>query len=178
MFKGNAKNLEVDDCLEAFHQLSSNAEVMKNLQKNLCNTSSDFVAWFLLTVIHALAEEFLEKAQSDVFCEKLPKVISEEENDVIFYIAGSVISKLLKRMKRLLHSVKETKNAVADKIHKDISRLNHLLDHCNTVTGNKILKKALNRGGLKFPNSQFLEFFVVLSKLFVQELGNCHLTLI
>ena len=96
----------MDDCLTAFHQLSSNAEVMKNLQKNLCNTSSDFVAWFLLTSIHALAEEFLEKAQSDVFCEKLPKVISEEVNDDIFYIAGSVISKQLKRMNRLLHSVK------------------------------------------------------------------------
>ena len=31
-----------------------------------------------------------------------------------FYIAGSVISKLLKRMNRLLPSVKETTNAVAE----------------------------------------------------------------
>ena len=46
LFKGNAKNVKVDECLKACHQLSSNAEVMKNLQTNLCNTSSDFVAWF------------------------------------------------------------------------------------------------------------------------------------
>ena len=59
--------------------------------------------------MHVLAEEFSEKGQSDISCEKLPKVISEEGKDVIFYIAGSLISKLLKRMNRLLHSVKETK---------------------------------------------------------------------
>ena len=101
----------------------------------------------------------------------MPKVISEEEKKMLyfFYIGGSVISKLLKRMNRLLHSVKETKNAVADKLHEDISRLNHRLDHCNTVTGNNTLKKALNRGGLTFPNSQFLECFVVLSKFFTQK---------
>ena len=33
-------------CLKAFHQLSSNPEVMKNMQNILYNTSSDFVAWF------------------------------------------------------------------------------------------------------------------------------------
>ena len=46
MLKRNAKNVKVDECLKAFHQLSSNAEVMENLQKHLYNTSSDFVTWF------------------------------------------------------------------------------------------------------------------------------------
>ena len=175
LFKRNTKIVKVDHCLKAFHQLSSNAEVMKNLQKNLGNISSDFVAWFLFTLMHVLAEEFSEKAQSDVFCEKLPKVISEEEKDVIFYIAGSVISKLLKMMNRLLHSVKETKNAVADKIHEDISRLNRLVDHCNTVTSNKTLTETLNRGGLKFQKQPVFRNFCHTEQMFcsrVEELSS------
>jgi len=171
LFKGNTNIVKVDDCLKAFHHLSSNAEVMNNLQKNLCNTASDFVAWFLFTFMHVVAEEFSEKAQSDVFCEQLPKVISEEEKDVIFYIAGSVISKLLKRMNRLLHSVKETKNAVADKIHEDISRLNRLVDHCSTVTSNKTLTETLNRGGLKFPKKPVFSIFCHTEQVFCSKVG-------
>ena len=73
----NSFKVKLDDFLKAFHHLSSNAENENNLQKNRCNTSSDFVAWFLFTFMHVVAEEFSEKAQSDVFCEQLPKVISK-----------------------------------------------------------------------------------------------------
>ena len=62
-----------------------------------------------------------------------------------------MISKLLKRMNRLLHSVKETKNAVADKIHEDISRLNRLVDHRSTVTSNKNIDRNSEQRWIEIP---------------------------
>ena len=74
-------------------------------------------------------------------------------------------------MNRLLHSVKETKNAVADKIHKDISRLNRLVDHCNTVTSNKTLTETLNRGGLQFPKKPVFTIFCRTEQVFCSKVG-------
>ena len=84
LFKGNTKIVKVNDCLKAFHQLSSNAEVMKNLQKRFCNTSSDFVAWFLFTFMRVLAEEFSEKAQSDVLCESYQRSFQKKKKILYF----------------------------------------------------------------------------------------------
>ena len=79
LFKGNTKIAKVDDCLKAFHQLSSNAEVIKNLQKNLCNTSSDFCCMVSFTFMHVLADESSGTAQSDVFCESYQKSFQKKK---------------------------------------------------------------------------------------------------
>ena len=153
LFKRNSKVARVEDCLKAFHRLSSNAEFMGSLQTKLCNASSDFAAWFLLTFMHIFAEEVSDKVQSDIVGNK-PRVISEEEKDVIYYIAGSVIKKLLKRMNALL-KMKKARNSDTEKVQEDVSRLDRLLGQCDVVTNNKTLTESLNRGGLKFPKKSF-----------------------
>ena len=169
LFKGKSKVTKVEDCLKAFHSLSSDAEFMGNLQRKLCNASSDFAAWFLLNFMHIFAEEFSDKAQSDVACDK-PRVISEEEKDVIYYIAGSVIKKLLKRMNDLLNR-KKTRNADTKKVQEDISRLDRLLCLCDTVTSNKMLTESLNRGGLKFPKKTVFTIFYRAEQIFCSKVG-------
>ena len=174
LLKEQGRIARLDDCLKAFHEWSSNTQIVQMLQQSLCNASSDFVAWFLLTFMHVFAEEFADKnkLQTEIASGvSTPKVNSKDEKDVVFYIAGSVISKLLKRMHRLLQTKKAKNSSDTQKLTEDITRLNRLVDQGASPAGNATLTNALNRGGLKFPKTSVFRIFCRAEQLFCSKVG-------
>ena len=103
-----------------------------------------FLQIFLLQFTKSVLDEFAKTKK--VACSEETKTMTANDQKVLFYLAGYIISALTKKFKRLKdEKLKEFKFHVIDSLQTNEK-------HCNYLSKYTSMFEKKNRGGLKYPS--------------------------
>eukprot|EP00794_Sanderia_malayensis_P005988 gene5988-6684_t len=147
------KTKSLDSMWTNFQKVWVDQDVRTNVQAHF-GVSKEFSSWLLLHCQEEIAKQKIEIEELHQQSEEL----TNSDREVISYICGAVLSKLIKKTYdtvRKKHARKETKIILRQRIE--------LLNCCKgdeeEWARDKKLINTLNRGGLTYPKAQFVEIF-------------------